>query len=70
MNRWIEVKEQMPNFYVDVFLYNDIDGTIEIGYADEEEGKFAGFKGNTSDKFNLRGVTLWMPIIFPDSPKF
>lgn len=63
-NKWINVKDEMPNFYNDVFLLCK-DGYCVVGFASEKNGKFLGFKENPEDEFYLKNVLYWQPVIFP-----
>lgn len=72
MNKWISVKEKLPEFYTQVLIYrtyknvstNKIEGIIEISTLVEVGKSFYHWsKYNIDDK----SITHWMPL--PENPK-
>lgn len=62
LDKWVKIEDDgLPNFYNDVVVYCS-DGYVSIGYADQKNGVFLGFRERTADDFFLKEVTHWKTI--------
>ena len=76
--KWISVEDALPKDKSTTWVF--FDGNVEMDSfdADERGAKFVWTNGNESGEYISNGwyvygeenITHWMPIIYPDPPKF
>lgn len=64
-DEWIDVGSEMPNPYVDCFVA-DRYGNIFIACLDHDDQEW---KEDPMATYYLKGITHWMPIVYPQPPK-
>jgi len=67
-DKWISVKDRLPDYGVPVFLARDESTYVGIRVATDASGETYHFFEHPKDILSDSKMTHWQPIVFPEIP--